>query len=68
MHKRQNIHLLYKKLGETPKEAILRYKKENPEYDEEKFRNEYEQVKRQNDALRDDIKEEWRKIFREAEE
>ncbi|KND48238.1 MAG: tRNA pseudouridine55 synthase [Parcubacteria bacterium C7867-006] len=29
-----NLHLLYKKLGETPHEAILRYKNEHPEYKE----------------------------------
>ncbi len=28
----QNLHLLYKKIGETPHEAILRYKNEHPLY------------------------------------
>jgi tRNA pseudouridine(55) synthase len=28
----QEIHVLYKKFGETPLEAILRFKSENPEY------------------------------------
>ncbi|MFZ2621256.1 MAG: hypothetical protein WAX85_03075 [Minisyncoccia bacterium] len=32
MSDRQNVHLLYKKLGETPNECILRWKKENPKY------------------------------------
>ncbi len=30
----QNLHILYKNLGETPYEAVLRYKKEHPEYTE----------------------------------
>ena len=29
----QNLHLLYKNLGETPHEVILRWKKEHPEYE-----------------------------------
>ncbi len=34
MEPKQNLHLLYKNLGETPYEAVLRYKKEHPEYTE----------------------------------
>lgn len=30
----QNLHLLYKNLGETPHETIVRFKKEHPEYAE----------------------------------
>lgn len=30
----QNLHILYKNLGETPHEAILRFKKDHPEYTE----------------------------------
>ena len=30
----QNLNILYKNLGETPHEAILRYKKDHPEYEE----------------------------------
>ncbi|MFZ2522723.1 MAG: hypothetical protein WAX44_04350 [Minisyncoccia bacterium] len=33
MKKNKGLHLIYKKVGETPLEAILRYKKENPEQD-----------------------------------
>jgi tRNA U55 pseudouridine synthase TruB len=29
----KTVHLLYKNLGETPNEAILRFKKDNPEYE-----------------------------------
>ncbi len=29
----QTVHSLYKNLGETPKEAILRFKKDHPEYE-----------------------------------
>lgn len=32
MGKHENLHLVYKKLGETPLEAINRFKKDNPEY------------------------------------
>lgn len=32
MKKSNDLHILYKKLGETPHEAVLRFKKENPEY------------------------------------
>ncbi len=32
MDENKGLHLLYKKLGETPLECILRFKKENPEY------------------------------------
>ncbi len=35
MSDKQNIHWLYKKLGETPNECIARYKKENPLYENE---------------------------------
>ncbi len=31
MKKNSDIHILYKKLGETPKECILRFKNENPD-------------------------------------
>ncbi len=34
MEPKQNLHLLYKNLGETPHEAILKYKKKHPEYAE----------------------------------
>ena len=34
MEPKQNLHLLYKNLGETPHETVLRYKKEHPEYTE----------------------------------
>lgn len=34
MTDRQNIHLFYKNLGETPFEAIKRWKEENPGYEE----------------------------------
>jgi tRNA pseudouridine(55) synthase len=30
--KEEGVHLIYKKIGETPKEAIERFKMENPEY------------------------------------
>jgi tRNA pseudouridine55 synthase len=33
MEKNRGVHLIHKNLGETPHEAILRFKKENPEYD-----------------------------------
>jgi tRNA pseudouridine(55) synthase len=33
MNENKGLHLLYKNLGETPNEAILRYKKANPELD-----------------------------------
>ncbi|HEY4508987.1 MAG TPA: hypothetical protein VJC13_01740 [Candidatus Paceibacterota bacterium] len=32
MKKNSGLNLIYKNLGETPNEAILRYKRENPEY------------------------------------
>ncbi|HEY4505230.1 MAG TPA: hypothetical protein VJG67_00865 [Candidatus Paceibacterota bacterium] len=32
MKKNSGVHLLYKNIGETPNEVILRFKKENPEY------------------------------------
>ena len=35
MEKNRGLHLLYKNLGETPNESILRFKKENPEYKDE---------------------------------
>ena len=28
----KGVHLLYKKLGETPNQCVLRFKKENPDY------------------------------------
>lgn len=34
MEPKQNLHLLYKNLGETPHEAVLRYKKDHSEYAE----------------------------------
>ena len=33
MEKNSGVHMFYKNLGETPGEAVLRFKKENPEYD-----------------------------------
>ncbi len=35
MENRKGVHVLYKNLGETPNEAILRFKKDNPEYEKE---------------------------------
>lgn len=32
---KKDVHIFYKNLGETPLESILRFKKENPEYDKE---------------------------------
>ncbi|MEQ1561387.1 MAG: hypothetical protein ABL899_01535 [Nitrospira sp.] len=32
---KKDVHVFYKKLGETPLECILRFKKENPEYEKE---------------------------------
>ncbi len=32
---KRDIHILYKNLGETPNEAVLRFKKDNPEYEKE---------------------------------
>ncbi|MSU45079.1 MAG: hypothetical protein EXS47_00380 [Candidatus Zambryskibacteria bacterium] len=34
MNQNKGLHLLYKNLGETPNERILRFKKDNPEYAE----------------------------------
>jgi len=33
MNENKGLHLLYKKLGETPHETILRFKKENPQFE-----------------------------------
>lgn len=35
MEKSNDIHLVYKKLGDTPNEAVLRFKKENKQYENE---------------------------------
>ncbi|MEQ1499944.1 MAG: hypothetical protein ABL917_01060 [Parcubacteria group bacterium] len=35
MSDRKSVHVLYKNLGETPNECILRFKKDNPEYADE---------------------------------
>ena len=35
MQEKQTVHVLYKNLGETPHEAVLRFKKEHPEYADE---------------------------------
>ncbi len=34
MENRQNLHLLHKTVGETPNQCILRFKKDNPEYED----------------------------------
>jgi tRNA pseudouridine(55) synthase len=33
MNENKGLHLLYKKLGETPNQCILRFKKDNPEFE-----------------------------------
>ena len=33
MNENKDLHLLYKNIGETPNERILRFKKDNPEYE-----------------------------------